>query len=116
MDTEKAFEESVHELGLEKGFLAFAADDAVLLRGDNIIVGKAALAESYANSHTDFSKVKLRWTPDFVDVATSGDLAYTYGKYKYTVIDSSGNEQSQEGYFHTVWKRQADGTWKFVWD
>ena len=23
---------------------------------------------------------------------------------------------SEEGVFHTVWKRQPDGSWKFVWD
>ena len=27
-----------------------------------------------------------------------------------------GNENSMEGIFHTVWKRQEDGSWKFVWD
>lgn len=36
--------------------------------------------------------------------------------YTYSVTDSTGETKSSSGIFHTVWKRQADGTWKFVWD
>jgi ketosteroid isomerase-like protein len=56
----------------------------------------------------------LTWSPDFIDVSASGDMAYTYGKYNYTTTDSLGNVSEIEGIFHTVWKRQADGNWKFV--
>jgi len=64
----------------------------------------------------DSENVSLVWEPDFVDVSASGDLAYTYGKFIYTLTDSLGKDQVMEGIFHTVWKRQTDGTWKFVWD
>jgi len=114
--TEKAFEQAVQQEGLDVGFVAFAADDVALMRGNKLILGKMAMTENFANSQTDFSKVKLSWTPDFVDVAASGDLAYTYGKYTYSITDNAGNVQTDEGIFHTVWKRQADGNWKFVWD
>ncbi len=30
--------------------------------------------------------------------------------------DSIGNDIDNKGVFHTVWKRQADGEWRFVWD
>ena len=59
---------------------------------------------------------KLIWKPDFVDVSASGDLAYTYGAYTYSYKDSTGAIVEQGGIFHTVWKRQADGGWRFVWD
>ena len=114
--TEKAFEQAVQQDGLAVGFVAFAADDVALMRGNKLILGKMAMTENFANSQTDFNKVKLSWTPDFVDVSASGDLAYTYGKYTYSLTDSAGNVKTDEGIFHTVWKRQADGNWKFVWD
>ena len=58
----------------------------------------------------------LVWKPDYVDVSESGDLAYTYGKYTFTSRDSTGRKVVSKGIFHTVWKRQEDGSWKFVWD
>ena len=60
--------------------------------------------------------VELEWLPDFIDVAKSGDLAYTYGKYTFSSKDTTGAIVKSDGVFHTVWKRQSDGTWKFVWD
>jgi ketosteroid isomerase-like protein len=114
-DTELAFAEMAKSEGIPKAFVTFAADDAVLLRNDILIKGKVALKESYEKRVAP-GNVSLTWAPDFVDVSASGDLGYTYGKYTYTTIDSLGNTKSNEGIFHTVWKRQADGTWKFVWD
>jgi len=43
-------------------------------------------------------------------------MAYTYGKYTMTIIDSAGESKVSNGIFHTVWKKQKDGSWKFVWD
>ena len=56
------------------------------------------------------------WKPDFVDVSSSGDLGYTYGQYTFIRLDSIGNETASQGIFHTVWKRQSDGNWRFVYD
>ena len=58
----------------------------------------------------------LVWEPDFIDVSVAGDLAYTYGKFTYTSITESGDTLTSKGIFHTVWKRQEDGSWKYVWD
>lgn len=115
IDTENAFVEMVKKEGIPKAFVTFAADDVAVLRGKDLIVGKEALRTSYENRPSS-GEVTLMWTPDFVDVSSSGDLGYTYGKYTYTSTDSLGNKQSNEGIFHTVWKRQTDGRWKFVWD
>ena len=53
------------------------------------------------------------WGDHFdVDAAASGDLGYTYGKYQFSAVDSSGQEIKAEGIFHTVWKKQPDGFWK----
>lgn len=114
--TEQEFAEMALNEGISKAFMAYAAEDAVLLRNNSLIIGKDSLRESYKNKKLDLGKVSLTWKPDFVDVALSGDLGYTYGKYVYTTMDSIGNANVVEGIFHTVWKRQADGKWKFVWD
>jgi ketosteroid isomerase-like protein len=100
------------EEGIEKAFTTFAAADAVLMRGNKLIEGIKNIEEHYKNQ----TSKGLSWAPDFVDVAASGDLGYTYGHYTYSYIDSTGKAAEDKGIFHTVWKRQADGTWRFVWD
>jgi len=111
---EKEFCDMAQREGVEKAFVYFAADSSVILRGEQLIKGKEAILRKYSIFPT--KGVKLVWTPDFADVALSGDLGYTYGKYTYTATDSLGVNHESNGVFHTVWKRQANGSWKFVWD
>jgi ketosteroid isomerase-like protein len=112
IQTEQDFANMAREEGIEKAFTTFADDDAVLLRNDDLVIGKQAIAALYKGQNSK----GLSWKPDFVEVSKSGDLGYTYGRYRFTTIDSLGQTQVQTGVFHTVWKRQEDGAWRFVWD
>ena len=112
--TELSFAELAQKEGVEKAFLTFAAPDAVLSRNNNILKGKEEIGQ-YFQKQT-LKEINLQWAPDFVDVSASGDLGYTYGKFTFSAKDTIGNLLETEGVFHTVWKRQDDGTWKFVWD
>ncbi|MCB9232749.1 MAG: nuclear transport factor 2 family protein [Bacteroidia bacterium] len=100
--------------GVEAAFLHYAAEDGVMMRRDHIIQGHDAMQEYFAQG--TLKDVKLDWKPDFVDVSQSGDLAYTYGGYTFSAVDTAGNPVDATGIFHTVWKRQADGQWRFVYD
>lgn len=111
---EKAFNDMAASEGVPAAFLAFAAEDAVLNRNNQIIKGKEAMRAYFDAS--PLKNVSLTWAPDFVDVAASGDMAYTYGKFQFSAVDSTGQELQSAGIFHTVWKKQADGSWKFVYD
>lgn len=110
---EKEFCAMAQSEGVEKAFVYFAADSAVVLRRSQLLKGKEAIRKQY---ETFPPKAKLEWAPDFADVSVSGDLGYTYGKYTLTSTDSIGNITQSGGIFHTVWKRQPDGQWRFVWD
>jgi len=116
LEAEKAFAELAASDGISVAFRTFAADDAVLKRNEQLIMGKQAIEAWLVKSKADPSSVKLSWSPDFVDVSSSGDLGYTYGKFTFQSTDSLGNIHESQGIFHTVWKRQADGSWKYVWD
>jgi ketosteroid isomerase-like protein len=94
--------------------LAFADDDAVLNRNNNLVKGKEAIKAYFENE--TLKDVTLDWKPDFIDVSIAGDISYTYGKYTFSGIDQNGEKISSEGNFHTIWKRQKDGSWKYVWD
>jgi ketosteroid isomerase-like protein len=94
---------------MRKAFVEFMDDDGVILRDNNMpIVGANAI--EYITSRND-STVVLSWEPKGGEVSKSGDLGYTYGVYE---LKDSVN--TQKGTYVTVWKRQANGKWKFVLD
>lgn len=112
---EAAFNASVAENGIHQGFLEFAADDAILIRNSQAIEGKAAIAARNAKS-SDTGQ-QLMWSPRKIEVAQSGELAYSFGDFVYvSAIDSLGKADTLTGNFCTIWKRQPDGNWKFVMD
>ena len=112
--TEKAFNDLAQKEGLAKAFEVYAAPDGVINRRRKIIKGKTAISKWYLeNPRPDQT---LTWKPDFVDVSLSGDLGYTYGSATFITIDSTGTKNKRIGKFHTVWKRQPNGDWRFVWD
>lgn len=115
LKAEKDFMQMASEKGLAIAFSYYAADSAVIKRGESIIKGKKAIFELY-NTPNKNTNIKLTWIPDFIDVSSSGDMAYTYGMYNYSYTDTTGSQQSAKGIFHTVWKRQANGEWKYVYD
>ena len=82
-NAEEAFELMAKEQGLQVAFTYFAADSAVINRGDNIIKGKNAIYAYYGKPNV-LQKVRLEWTPDFIGVSVKGDLGYTYGKYHFS--------------------------------
>ncbi len=114
IQAEKAFAEMAAKEGIPKAFLAFADDKAVLNRNDKLVKGKSEM-KTYFEQQT-IKITSLTWSPDFVEVAASGDLGYTYGEYQITYLNKEGKTISDKGIFHTVWKKQSDGKWKFVWD
>lgn len=112
--TEKAFQQMVREKGTRDAFIFYADNNACIVRGERLIKGREAIAAWYGKRQG--KGMELFWTPDFVEVSSSGDLGYTYGTYTFTIADSTGAVKKGTGIFHTVWKRQQDGTWKYVWD
>jgi ketosteroid isomerase-like protein len=113
--TEKDFEKLVAEKGPAEGFYQFADSSAVIKREhDTLIVGKANIKKYY--SDPKYQNVSITWSPDAVTVSDGGDMASSYGKYVWTSKDISGKEQVYKGVFHTVWKKQKDGSWKYIWD
>jgi ketosteroid isomerase-like protein len=116
LETEKNFSQMAKDKGVPEAFKYFAAEDVVLQRNNQLVIGKSELIAFYENQGGEDKGASLTWKPDFVDVAASGDLGYTYGQYTYSYPDSTGMRIENKGVFHTVWKRQADGSWRFVWD
>ena len=112
---EKDFEKLIAEKGPAEGFYQFADYNAVIKREqDTLIIGKTNIRNYYSNPR--YQNVTVTWSPDAVTVSDAGDMASSYGKYVWTSKDSTGKEQVSKGIFHTVKKKQKDGTWKYIWD
>jgi ketosteroid isomerase-like protein len=58
---------------------------------------------------------KLTWKAERVEVAASGDLAYSYGPWEQTEL-RVGTPRVSKGTYVAVWKKQSDGTWKVLVD
>ena len=115
VDAEAAFAKMAATKGIAEAFYTFAAEDAVIKRqNDTLIMGRDGIRQYY--SAPFYQSAKVDWKPDYVKVSSHGDLAYTYGKFTWTSQDSTGKVNEIKGVFHTVWQRQADGSWKYVWD
>jgi ketosteroid isomerase-like protein len=112
--TEADFCAMARDQGIPAAFAHFIAPDGVLFDADpQQYRGAAAVARRYGDSRPSGI---LTWAPSFVDVAASGDLGYTWGRYEYRATGPDGQPHIATGYFLTIWKRQADGTWRFVID
>jgi ketosteroid isomerase-like protein len=113
--TEIAFSKMASDSGIQIAFTHFAHENAIIKRqNDTLIRGILGIQNFYKDKK--LKDVKLIWKPDFVDVAASGELGYTYGKYEYIQKDSIGKDIIFKGVFHTVWKKNQNGDWRFVWD
>ena len=60
--------------------------------------------------------VDTAWTAEAADVSEGGDFGYTTGSYYMNVEDADGTPIRIDGKYLTVWRRQADGSWKATAD
>ena len=111
MDADKAFNAMAQKEGLGPAFIAYAADGAILMRQGNLmpLIGKGAISEVYVKIPGPGSV--LAWEPTRAEIAQSQDLGYTFGNY--TLRQGA---ETKHGVYLTVWKKQPDGSWKYVAD
>jgi len=101
---ERAFAADGYVMGIKKSFLAHMADDAILMTPDPVNARETFLASPDDKPDAP----KLEWWPTWAGISASGDLGFTTGPY------SVGGQR--RGHYFTVWKKQADGKWKWVFD
>src|SRR3954452_2529053 len=111
--TEQAFSKMAEEQNTRDAFLAFIADDGLLFR-PGAVNGKKWMLEHPAPQTSD-KRPLLAWQPAYAVMAASGDMGFTTGPWE---AKADVNDEKPQGYGHfmTIWKKQADGTWKFVVD
>ncbi len=93
----------------------WTSDARVILPGQPILVGKDAIRQMVSAS-VAVPGFHISWVPDSAVVSASGDFGYTYGANTVTVPDSAGNPATEAGRYITVWRKDADGQWRCVFD
>ena len=94
---------------------SFYADDAVQLPvAEPLVSGRAAIREEWAKVYgiPGFSNTSRL---ESVEVS-GGSLAYTRGIYASTMLGPDGKPTTERGKWITVWRLQADGTWRVAAD
>ena len=93
----------VADAGLGNPGAALATDDATRREGIQSFIADPTL--------------KLDFASDRIQVAESGDLAYSRGHYTSEGTDPATKKlRKDQGSYLTVWRKQADGGWKAVED
>lgn len=99
---ERAFAADGLALGVRDSFLKHSAPEGIVFAPEPILAKAAFQAPQPPGSPP------LIWWPLWAGIARSGDLGFTTGPYQV------GDER--RGYYFTVWARQPDGSWKWLYD
>jgi ketosteroid isomerase-like protein len=115
MAADRAFAALAKVKGARAAFTAYADADAVMFRDG---VGPIKGVEAIGRAFREPPAATPEWEPLAAEVAASGDLAYSWGSFKWTAVADgpmAGNPPVT-GYYVSVWKKQRDGGWKWVID
>jgi ketosteroid isomerase-like protein len=111
MRTEQRFAARALVVGWKQAFLEYFADSAVGFDDDH-----TARAKDLFREQPDPPKdLRLIWEPRYGDIAADGNLGYLTGPVR-RINPSRNNGQPFHSIYASIWKRQADGSFKVVMD
>ena len=112
--TEEAFSRMSIDSGFNAAQKAFMANDAVKhLNGGFPIEGADSIGR-FLDQHSD-SNYTMSWKVRRADISASGDLGYSWGDWMLRAKQPQEGD-SMFGVYYTIWKKQTDGSWKWVLD
>lgn len=107
-DTERAFARMAQERGTSPAFSAFFASDGIVFKP------RPTSAHAVHDGKPDDGS-RLQWEPEFAAVSGSEDLGWTTGPWTWRQ-QAADAKPAAHGHFVSVWRKQADGTWKVALD
>jgi len=113
-DTEVAWNKDAKDADKSAGY--YAEDATLLIPNQPVITGRDAARQMFKEYAAD-PNFSLHFQAVKVDVAKSGDLGYTQGTYTMTMTDPATKKPvNDKGKYLTIYRKQADGSWKAVED
>ena len=58
----------------------------------------------------------LDWRPVMAEISNDGSMAHTIGTWEFHARGKDSAATRGTGHYLTVWRRQADGSWKVLAD
>ena len=107
-ETEKAFAQASIARGTKPAFLDFLTKESIIFDKSMPVNGLEYWQQ------LDFKGV-MTWQPIIAEIAGSSDLGYTVGNYQWHNTTAE-EKPSTFGSFVTLWKKQADNSWKVAVD
>ena len=104
---EIAFARTMADRDLE-AFLSFVSPEAVFFSADETLRGREAIVRAWG-PYFSGPDAPFSWHPDVIEVLESGRLALSSGP----VTGPSGEVL---GRFNSIWRKDADGEWRVVFD
>ena len=115
LQADRDFDKATAERGVD-GWVSFFDENGMMFSdGRDIVKGRAAVRDLMAPGLARPGH-SLRWTPAGGEVARSGDLGYTWGHAVRRTQDEQGKPATRYSKHVTIWKKQADGSWKVAVD
>jgi len=112
--TDREFSQASAEHGAAEAFRLYLAENALQLPArQEPVRGRENIFNSMKSAGDDYT---LTWEPVEGDVAQSGEMGYTWGKYTLSSIDDFGAVKKSYGKYLNVWQKDADGAWKVLID
>ena len=102
---ERAFAADAPALGLTASFNKWSVPDAVMIGGGQVQTVRDVFPPDVPRPADE---ARLEWWPNFAGISRSGDLGFTTGG-----VAINGQ---RTGHYFTIWKKQADGSWQWVYD
>jgi len=114
LQLDRDFDAASAETGAEAWVAYFGDHGAILQPGAAPISGPDALRAAMASTFKPGSS--LRWQPTRAEILIPGALGYTLGRYERRHQGEFGRTVLQHGTYFTLWRKQADGSWKIAAD
>ena len=115
-DLEAAWVQAFATKDPDKVAAVYSDDASVFITDAPLITGMAAIKSALKPMLAD-KNYSITFASDRVDVAKSGELGYSQGSYNQTSTNPKTKKAvSEKGKYVTVFKKQADGSWKAIAD
>ena len=114
LQLDRDFDAASAKDGAEAWVAYFGDHGAILQPGAPPISGPDALRAAMASTFKPGSS--LRWQPTRAEILIPGALGYTLGRYERRHQGEFGRTVLQHGAYFTLWRKQADGSWKIAAD
>jgi uncharacterized protein (TIGR02246 family) len=97
-------------------FIALVAADGTIMPPNSPAVSGTDAILAWSTEQFAMPGFSVSWQASSAEVASSGDMGFTTGAYDFAGTMPDGTPMSDRGKYATVWKKQADGTWKVAVD